>query len=163
DLKMLEGNLAEAISFDLAEIAPGQVVERARAIGDAPMRHDAVGIELERLVKALHALFLVEAEAPVQAEIEPALRLSGRGPDLSGMGAEIETVHGGSLLQPATLFRRQIVRQPCSRGLPLRRGWKRPLDPFGAIAALGSGVESGLGHEATVFHCLGAVGAGMRH
>jgi hypothetical protein len=44
-------------------------------------------------VEALHALFLVEAEAPVQAKIKPALRFGGRCPDLSGMSAEIEAIH----------------------------------------------------------------------
>ena len=75
DLEMLEGNLGEAIGLGLAVVAPGEIVEGPRAVGDAPMRHDAIRIELERLVETLHALFLVEAEAPVQAEIEPALRL----------------------------------------------------------------------------------------
>src|SRR3984885_4594523 len=57
------------------------------------MGHDAIRIELERPVEALHALFLVEAEAPVQAEIEPALCLRGRRPDLPRVGTEIEAVH----------------------------------------------------------------------
>ena len=57
------------------------------------MRHDAIRIELERLVEALHALLLVEAEAPVQAEVEPAQCLCGRRSNLPRVGAEIEAVH----------------------------------------------------------------------
>ena len=98
DLEMLEGNFGEAIGLGLAVVAPGEVVEGPRTVGDAPMGHDAIRIELERPVEALHALFLVEAEAPVQAEIEPALRLGGRRPDLPRVGAEIEAVHFPGLL-----------------------------------------------------------------
>ena len=93
---MLKGNLGEAIGLGLAVVAPGKVVEGPRAVGDAPVCHDAIRIELERLAEALHALFLVEAEAPVQTEIEPALCLGGRRPDLPCVDAEIEAIHYAS-------------------------------------------------------------------
>src|SRR5258708_7918199 len=91
--KRLKRNVGEAIGRGLAEVAPSGVVESPGAVSDAPMRHDAIRIELERLVETLHALFLVEAEAPVQAEIEPALCFRGRRPDLPRVSAEIEAVH----------------------------------------------------------------------
>ena len=80
---MLEGASSGGVRLFLAVFAPGQVVKGPGTVGDAPMSHDASGIAFERLSKALDALVLVEAEAPVQTEIEPALRLRRDGGDRS--------------------------------------------------------------------------------
>ena len=73
---------------------PGQVVVGAGGVGDAPLRHGAPGIVLERLAEALDGLGVVEAEGPVQAAVEPDLRFGGFGGDGAGVGAEIVVVHG---------------------------------------------------------------------
>src|SRR5437588_8862273 len=72
---------------------PGQVVVRARGIADAPVRHGAFRIVLQRLLEALDRLAMVEAEHPVEAAVEPELRVRrGRG-DFSAIGPEIEVGH----------------------------------------------------------------------
>jgi transcriptional regulator GlxA family with amidase domain len=70
-------------SFPLTELSPGEVVEGAQGVGDAPMRHNASGVGLERLLKAFDPFLMVEAKAPIQSEIEPALQ-SGAAPRLEG-------------------------------------------------------------------------------
>src|SRR5262245_3317379 len=92
-LDMREGCTGGCISLALSEVAPGQVVERPAAVGDSPMRHRAVRIELQRLAEALHALRLVEGKAPVETGIEPALRVGRSRGDFPGMAAEVETIH----------------------------------------------------------------------
>src|SRR6185437_7464390 len=64
-LDMRKSRAGGAIGLFLAEITPGQIVERAPAIGDTPMRHDAIRVGLERPHEALYALTLVEGKAPV--------------------------------------------------------------------------------------------------
>src|ERR1700722_93561 len=75
DLDVLERNSRRRISLRLAMIAPGKIVERSASIGDAPMRHDAFGVEFERLAKTLYAFRFIESEAPVETQVKPALRL----------------------------------------------------------------------------------------
>ena len=99
---VVAGELGAGVGFLLAVLAPGEVVERADRVGDAPMRHDAFGIELERLAKALDAFLPIEAVAPVQTQVEPALRFGrGRG-DRPGVGSEIEAVHRAAALVVCT-------------------------------------------------------------
>jgi len=38
------------------------------------MSHDAIGIGREGFLKAFYPFFLIEAEAPIQTEVEPPLR-----------------------------------------------------------------------------------------
>ena len=57
------------------EKPPSLVVVRARAEGDAPVRHGAVGIVVERLFKAADRFLGIEAVRPGQPAIEPELRL----------------------------------------------------------------------------------------
>ena len=40
-------------SFPLTELPPGEVVEGAQGVGDAPTRHNASGVSLERLLKSI--------------------------------------------------------------------------------------------------------------
>src|SRR5271156_2354458 len=94
---MLEGDPGGGTRLFLAMFTPGQIIKRPATVGDAPVGHDASGIEFERLEKALDALGLVEAKAPVQAQIEPALcleRRRGYGPCMS---SKIEAVHSRRL------------------------------------------------------------------
>ncbi len=65
--------------FGLGKIAPRHVIEGPRAIGGAPVGHDAVGVMFQRALEALYAFFVVEPKAPVEAEIEPVLRLRRTG------------------------------------------------------------------------------------
>jgi hypothetical protein len=57
------------------------------------MSHDAFGIEFERLSKAFDALRLVEGKAPVQTQVEPALRFRRGCRNNPGMAAKVETIH----------------------------------------------------------------------
>ncbi len=75
---------------------PRQVVVRARRIGDAPLRHRAGRVVLQRLAEAFDRLGVVEAEDPVQAAVEPDLRLGRFGGDRAGIGTEIVVVHVSS-------------------------------------------------------------------
>ena len=77
-------------SLLLAELPPGEVVERPRAVGHAPMRHDASGVGFEGLLEAFDSFLMVEAEAPIQTEIEPALRLGRTGGNMSRVTPEVE-------------------------------------------------------------------------
>src|SRR5271154_5311595 len=91
-------------SLPLAEFPPGEVVEGPQAIGHAPMRHDALGVGFKGLLEASDPFLMVEAEAPVQTEIEPALRLGRPGGDCSGVTSEVEIFHACPvILAPAIL------------------------------------------------------------
>ena len=91
--EVLAAELGGGVRLVLAVLAPGEVVERPAAESDSPMRHRAIGVEFESLEEALDAFLLVEAEAPIQPQIEPALRFGrGRG-DCQGMRAEVEAIH----------------------------------------------------------------------
>jgi hypothetical protein len=70
---MLKATLGRAVGLSRAMLLPGQIVERPGGIGDALMGHRAVRIRLQRLLETLDAFFMVEAVAPVEADIEPAL------------------------------------------------------------------------------------------
>ena len=58
---------------------PRKIVVRARGIADAPMCHGTVGIGGQRLLEAADRLFMVKSKAPVEATIEPALRVRRSG------------------------------------------------------------------------------------
>ena len=51
------------------------------------------GIGFQRLLEALDAFLVVEAVAPVQPDIEPALGLGRAGGDGAPIGAEVEAIH----------------------------------------------------------------------
>src|ERR1700757_1041976 len=70
-LDMLDRQFGDVVSLDLPEIAPDQVIEWAGAVCDTPVSHDAIRIEGESSLKAFDSFFLIEAQAPFQAEIEP--------------------------------------------------------------------------------------------
>ncbi|ESZ07858.1 hypothetical protein X736_09420 [Mesorhizobium sp. L2C089B000] len=72
---------------------PGEVVKRPGGIGDAPMHEGAIGVRIQRLLEALYAFLMVEAVAPVQPDIEPALRLGRGGGNGAAIGAEVEMIH----------------------------------------------------------------------
>ena len=68
---------------------PRKIVVGADGVGDAPMSHGAVRIGCQRGFEAMDGLLVVEAEAPVQAAIEPKLRGRGCGGDFAACRAEI--------------------------------------------------------------------------
>ena len=68
---------------------PGEVVVRPGGVADTPMGHGAVGVGLQRLLEAGDSLLMVEAEAPVEAAVEPALGVRRVGGHLPGVGPEI--------------------------------------------------------------------------
>ena len=68
---------------------PGEVVVRPGRVADAPMGHGTVRVGLQRLLEAGDSLLVVEAEAPVEAAVEPALGVRRGGGHLPGVGAEI--------------------------------------------------------------------------
>jgi hypothetical protein len=61
------------------EIAPGHVVEWPGPIRRAPLRHHAIRVAFQRSLEAFYAFFVIEAEAPVEAKIEPFLRFRRTG------------------------------------------------------------------------------------
>src|SRR5262249_2635762 len=72
---------------------PGQVVVRAGRVRYAPLRHCALWVKLQCFTKALDGLRVVEAEHPVQPTIEPELRLSGLGRNLTRVRSEVVVGH----------------------------------------------------------------------
>lgn len=62
------------------------------------MHEGAAGIALQRLLEAFDAFLVVEAVAPVQPDIEPALRLVRGGGNGAAIGAEVEVIHALLLL-----------------------------------------------------------------
>ncbi len=54
---------------------PGQVVVRRQGVALPPLRHRGGRIMSERLLEALDRLAVIEAEEPVEAAIEPELRV----------------------------------------------------------------------------------------
>src|SRR6185295_10421973 len=57
------------------------------------MNHRAIGIGLQRLLEALDGFVVIEAIAPIQTHIEPALGFCRSGRDDAPIGPEIETIH----------------------------------------------------------------------
>ena len=68
---------------------PGEVVVRPGRVADAPMRHGAVRVGRQRLLEAGDRLLVVVAEAPVEAAVEPALRVGRGGGHLAGVAADV--------------------------------------------------------------------------
>src|SRR6266446_2744586 len=68
---------------------PGVVVVRPDSIGAAAMGHGTVRVGLQRLLEAGNGLFMVVAEAPIEATVEPTLGVRRGGGHLPGVGAEI--------------------------------------------------------------------------
>src|SRR5712691_11571152 len=92
-------DMVEAVSCCLLRLGrpvvpPGQVVKGAGRIGDAPMGHRAARIEAEHLFKTPYGFFLIEAVTPVEADIEPSLRLWRPCGYSSAVSAEIKPLHG---------------------------------------------------------------------
>ena len=52
---------------------PGQVIVGPGGIAYAPVRHGAFGVVLQRLMKALDRLAMVEPKQPVEPSVEPKL------------------------------------------------------------------------------------------
>ena len=86
-------HLGRSVGLFLTVVAPRHVVKRPGTVSDTPMGHDAFGIEFERLLKALDTLRLVEGKAPVQTQVEPALRFWRARRNNPGMAAKVETIH----------------------------------------------------------------------
>jgi hypothetical protein len=87
------------------EQLPGQIVVGTRGIGDAPVRHGAARVVLQRLAEALDRFPVVEGEGPDQAAIEPQLRLGRRRRDRPAVLAEIVVGHGSPLPPPHQMGR----------------------------------------------------------
>jgi hypothetical protein len=62
---MMESQIRNVIGLELSQVAPDQIVEGTRSISDTPVGHHAIRIERERVAKTFHALFLIEAKAPI--------------------------------------------------------------------------------------------------
>ena len=92
-LDMLEAAPGRAVGLGVAMFLPGQIVEGPGGVSDTPMHHGASGIAFQRLLEALDAFFVVEAVAPVQADIEPALGFRRAGGDGAPIGAKVEAIH----------------------------------------------------------------------
>src|SRR6185295_12192041 len=73
---------------------PGQIIVRARGVTDAPMRHGAFRVMLQRGLEALDGLAMVEAEDPIETAIKPQLRVRRRSGDFPAVRAEIKVGHG---------------------------------------------------------------------
>jgi hypothetical protein len=72
------------------------------------MRHRAARIDLQRFLEAADSLFMMVAKTPVEAMVEPALRIRRSGCHFPGVRADIiRIVHVapvrlcGSILEPA--------------------------------------------------------------
>jgi len=109
--------------FPLTELSPGEVVERAQGVGDAPMRNIASGVGLERLLKAFDPFLMVEAKAPIQSEVEPALCLGRTGGDMAGVTPEVEVLHAfpvqlDALVAAASIVRPHVLSQRDRRNAP---------------------------------------------
>ena len=90
---VLTGELGDRVGLLLPVLTPGKIVEGPGAVGCAPMRHRAFGIVVEGSEEAFDAFLLVEAEAPIQTQVEPALgfrRRCGHGP---AVRPEVEVIH----------------------------------------------------------------------
>src|SRR6202000_2865056 len=115
-LDMLEAAPGRAVGLGVAMFLPGQIVEGPGGVSDPPMHHGASGIAFQRLPKALDAFFVVEAVAPVQADIEPALGFRGAGGDGTPIGAKVEAIHAAFFLKPflAACAHGKAYREDCA-------------------------------------------------
>src|SRR5262245_53769330 len=73
---------------------PGKIVVGARGIADPPMCHGALRIMRESLLEAFDGLAMIEAEHPVEASVEPELRVRRRRSDLPAVRSKIKVGHG---------------------------------------------------------------------
>lgn len=77
---------------------PRVVVIWPDRIGETPMRHGAIRVHLQRLLKAGSGFLMVVAKAPVEAAVKPALGIRRGGCHRSRVGTEvIRIVHVASL------------------------------------------------------------------
>src|SRR5258708_23642903 len=67
-----------------------------------------------------------------------------------------------SLPQPMTLLWWQVLGKPPLGGIAMDGRWQGTIDALDTVAGLGRSVEACLGHEATILHWFGAVGARLR-
>ena len=86
------GHLEPFRPLGRVELLPLAVVVGARRVGDAPVRHGAVGIRLGGAAKAAQRLLEVEAVGPREAVVEPRLRVGRAGRDRAGIRPGIEVV-----------------------------------------------------------------------
>src|SRR5580704_13992632 len=68
---------------------PGVVVVRPGGVADAPMGHRAAGIDLQRFLEAADSLLVMVAKTPVEATVEPALRIRRSGRHFPAVRADI--------------------------------------------------------------------------
>ena len=71
---------------------PVLVVVRADGVGEAPVRHRAVGVGRDRVLEAADGLLVVEAVGPDEAAVEPGLGVVRRGGDGAAEAAEVVVV-----------------------------------------------------------------------
>jgi hypothetical protein len=80
---------------------PGLVIEWAGGVGDAPVAHRALGVQLDDFPETAHRLFLVKCVAPDQATHKPRVRLGHRGGYRALVFTEIKVfVHSVELVKP---------------------------------------------------------------
>src|SRR5262245_28526645 len=128
---------------------PGQIVVRPGGVAHTPVRHSAFRVELECLLEAFDCLAMVEPEHPVEAPVEPDLRVRrGRG-DFPAVRPEIKIGH---VIAPHSIARPKsssISYTPAADSLRagstrLGSGWPRAR----ARTALAAGWPFGIGkHE----------------
>ena len=84
---------------------PVFVVVGADRVGEAPVRHRAGGVGLDRVLEAADGLLVVEGVAPGEAAVEPGLGVVRRGGDGAAESAEVVVVvaeHGeGPIIRSA--------------------------------------------------------------
>ena len=73
---------------------PGQIIVGPRGVADAPVRHGAFAVVLQRLLKALDRFSMVEPKQPVEAAVEPKLGVRRRRGDFAAVRPEIEIGQG---------------------------------------------------------------------
>lgn len=66
------------------------------------MRHCTVWIVLERALKALHTLFMVERKAPLETKIEPPLSVGRSSGNCSTVRTKVEPIHMRSIAYVVT-------------------------------------------------------------
>src|SRR5262249_62155984 len=104
----------------LSMLAPGEIVERPAAVGGPPVGHHACGIVVQGPEEALDAFLFVEREAPVEAEVEPALGLRRRGGDAPAVSAEVKTVHAFLLAAQSARGHARGTRRWVAGGCPCK-------------------------------------------
>jgi len=92
-LYVLAGAPGGRVCFFFPVFTPSKVVEGPTAVGRAPMRHRAFGVLIEGSEEAFDAFLLVEAKAPIQTQVEPALGFRRRRRHGPAVRPEVEVIH----------------------------------------------------------------------